>query len=57
MLIDVKVEIHDRGFESGGYLLVKTRTPETGWLVYERLEAALFNMGTNGGPIIDTWLV
>ena len=52
-----EVEIHDRGFENGGYLFVKTMTPETGWFVYECLREANFNMGTSAGPVVDTWLV
>ena len=32
LLTDVKVEIHDRGFDTGGYLLVKTTLSIVYWL-------------------------
>ena len=50
----VQPEIHDKGYDDGKFLLLKTKDLAEAWKMWDCLVNDGFNLGTFSGPIEDS---
>ena len=55
--LGIPLEVQNKGFEQGGYALVKLRSKEQAWQSWDTFKAMGVYMGRWKGPQVDAWLV